>query len=66
MASADHYLDRYHARRKWARIHGIIAGLSIATIIGIFWAWLFVIRAIQHRRRAKSHKRQARDKGAEI
>lgn len=66
MASADHHLDRYHAHRKWARINGIIAGLSIATVIGILWAWLFLIRTIQHRRQAKSHKRQAREIGVEI
>jgi len=56
MPADEYHLDRYHKHRKWMRIHGIITGLSMATVVGIVWAWVFAIRAFQHRSAAKSQK----------
>lgn len=59
MPSEDYHMERYHAHKKWEKYHGIITGLSIASIFGILWAWLFAIKWWQHRKKAKSEKRSA-------
>jgi hypothetical protein len=61
MPSEEFHLERYHKHRKWMRFHGVITGISIATVVGLLWAWIFAIRAYQHRSNALEHKAEAGD-----
>jgi H+/gluconate symporter-like permease len=56
MPSEDYYVERYNAHYKWMRYHGVITGLSVMTFVGLLWAWIFAIRAWQHRNKARKAK----------
>jgi len=59
MPSEDYHLQRYHARRKWRRYHGLLLLGSILTGVGILIAPLFGIRAYQHASKASEHRDDA-------
>lgn len=56
MPSEDHYVERYHAHRKWMNRHLLLASLSVLTLVGVLWAWIPAIRWWQHRSKAKQAK----------
>ena len=55
--TVEYYRDRYHAHKKWMQIHGFLTAVSCLTIVGLLWAWIFFLRGLQHRRKAKQAKR---------
>jgi hypothetical protein len=58
MPEERYHLDRYHAHKKWLKIHRFITAFSLLSVVGVLWAWATGALWYQHYKKAQEHKTQ--------